>query len=125
MVETPPESPLLCRIRDCVIGDDQVMWGPYGPDNAYRFSAMCSDTFQWASADSEIIEPEDLQLLGECLADLRARGGHDYLMCELFAARKRGMRPMPRWIKHYAHNPEIRRLFEAAGPPRESEFGAP
>jgi selenocysteine lyase/cysteine desulfurase len=31
MVETPPESPLLCRIRDCVIGDDQVMWGPYGP----------------------------------------------------------------------------------------------
>jgi selenocysteine lyase/cysteine desulfurase len=26
-----PESPLLRRIRDGVIGDDQVMWGPYGP----------------------------------------------------------------------------------------------
>ncbi|NUT07430.1 MAG: aminotransferase class V-fold PLP-dependent enzyme, partial [Hamadaea sp.] len=25
------DSPLLTRIRDSVIGDDQVMWGPYGP----------------------------------------------------------------------------------------------
>lgn len=26
-----PESPLLRRIRDSVIGDDQIMWGPFGP----------------------------------------------------------------------------------------------
>jgi selenocysteine lyase/cysteine desulfurase len=26
----PPDSPLLQRIREAVIGDDQVMWGPYG-----------------------------------------------------------------------------------------------
>ena len=26
-----PEPPLLARIRAGVIGDDQVMWGPYGP----------------------------------------------------------------------------------------------
>ncbi len=26
----PEESPLLARIRNSVIGDDQVMWGPYG-----------------------------------------------------------------------------------------------
>jgi selenocysteine lyase/cysteine desulfurase len=26
----PPDSPLLERIRAAVIGDDQVMWGPYG-----------------------------------------------------------------------------------------------
>src|ERR687885_121638 len=25
------DSPLLRRIRDAVIGEDQVMWGPYGP----------------------------------------------------------------------------------------------
>ena len=25
-----PESALLARIRDSVIGDDQVMWGPFG-----------------------------------------------------------------------------------------------
>src|SRR5258705_1529775 len=30
MAEAPPDSSLLRRIRDCVIGDDQVMWGPYG-----------------------------------------------------------------------------------------------
>jgi selenocysteine lyase/cysteine desulfurase len=27
----PPDSPLLRRIRAAVIGDDQLMWGPYGP----------------------------------------------------------------------------------------------
>ncbi|MGC9666762.1 aminotransferase class V-fold PLP-dependent enzyme [Planosporangium sp. 12N6] len=26
-----PDTPLLARIRESVIGDDQVMWGPYGP----------------------------------------------------------------------------------------------
>jgi selenocysteine lyase/cysteine desulfurase len=28
---TAPDSPLLSRIRQSVIGDDQVMWGPFGP----------------------------------------------------------------------------------------------
>src|ERR671917_2744449 len=28
---TSPDTPLLRRIRAAVIGDDQVMWGPYGP----------------------------------------------------------------------------------------------
>ena len=27
----PVDNPLLCRIRESVIGDDQVMDGPYGP----------------------------------------------------------------------------------------------
>jgi selenocysteine lyase/cysteine desulfurase len=31
MVGDPLESPLLRRIRESVIGDDQLMWGPYGP----------------------------------------------------------------------------------------------
>lgn len=30
-MSTPPDSPLLRRIRESVIGDDQVMLGPYGP----------------------------------------------------------------------------------------------
>src|SRR5215510_5351536 len=28
---TPTPSPLLQRIRESVIGDEQVMWGPFGP----------------------------------------------------------------------------------------------
>src|SRR3982074_1517546 len=31
MSACPPASPLLRRIREAVIGDDQVMWGPFGP----------------------------------------------------------------------------------------------
>ena len=31
MVDALPDSPLLRRIRDSVIGDDQLMWGPFGP----------------------------------------------------------------------------------------------
>jgi len=31
MAQSPPDSPLLRHIRECVIGDDQVMWGPFGP----------------------------------------------------------------------------------------------
>ena len=30
-VSPPPDGPLLQRIRESVIGDDQVMWGPFGP----------------------------------------------------------------------------------------------
>jgi selenocysteine lyase/cysteine desulfurase len=31
MADPLPETPLLNRIRESVIGDDQVMWGPFGP----------------------------------------------------------------------------------------------
>src|SRR5574342_1384317 len=31
MADAPPQSPLLRRIRESVIGDDQVMLGPFGP----------------------------------------------------------------------------------------------
>ena len=29
--DMPPDTPLLRRIRASVVGDDQVMHGPYGP----------------------------------------------------------------------------------------------
>src|SRR5256886_2739678 len=38
--ECPPDSPLLARIRAAVIGDDQVMSGPYGLDDRYRLAAQ-------------------------------------------------------------------------------------
>ena len=31
MDHAPPDTPLLRRIRESIIGDDQVMWGPFGP----------------------------------------------------------------------------------------------
>lgn len=94
-------------------------------DAGMRFAAMCSDTFHWASADAEPIEPEDVPLLRQCLEDLRAADPQlgECDLPELFAARKRGLRPMRLflWPKHqreYEGWPAVRELFLAAGPER-------
>lgn len=95
-------------------------------DVGHRFSAMCSDTFAWGTADAEIIEPEDVPLLEQCLADLKQADPQlgECDLPELFAARKRGMRPMRLFLypKHGPHSdkwPAVRELFLAAGPERD------
>lgn len=95
-------------------------------DDGIRFSAMCSDTFAWASADAELIEPEDVPLLRQCLADLKAADPQlgECDLPELFAARKRGMRPMrlflyPKREREDPGWPAVRELFLAAGPERD------
>lgn len=105
-----------------------LMW--HRTDVGIRFAAMCSDTFAWGTADAERIEPEDVPLLRQCLTDLRAvdpqLGECD--LPELFAARKRGMRPMRLFL--YPNRgmrvtdkgwPAVRELFLAAGPERDPE----
>lgn len=101
-----------------------LMWRP--TDDGFRFFAMCSDTFAWGTADCERIEPADVPLLERCLNDLKAAdpvlGECD--LPELFAARKRGMRPMRLflWPKHGRKDegwPAVRELFLAAGPERD------
>jgi hypothetical protein len=89
-----------------------------------RFSADCSDCFAWASADAEPVDPGDLDDLGRAYKDLHSLpGGEEIWTTELYAARKRGERPMPRFMQEV---PEaVRPLFEAAGPPRESTIWAP
>lgn len=87
----------------------------------------CSDDFHWASADSEAIRPEDVPLLRQCFDDLQAFGRvhgeitPTYLMNTLFAARKRGMRPMRAWLKLHAkeEKAELLALFLACGPERD------
>lgn len=87
-------------------------------DGRVSFSAMCSDLFVWASADSEPIELHDAPLLERCLADLQAVDATEHLAA-LFAARKRGMRPMRLWLERHAG--AARGLFLAAGPERTRE----
>lgn len=84
-------------------------------DGRVSFSAMCSDLFVWASADSEPIDLQDVPLLECCLADLQAVDATEHLAA-LFAARKRDMRPMRKWLERHAG--AARDLFEAAGPER-------
>lgn len=89
---------------------------------------MCSDTFMWGCADAEAIElPGDLESLKQALDDCRAEDGSRVLFdwVTLWCCRKRGMRPMNAWMEKLVDHPDERALFEAAGPPRESEFNAP
>lgn len=95
-----------------------------------RFSAKCSDTFWWGTADGEAIDPEDIPLLRSCLDDL-ARLDATYFVGELFAARKRKMRPMRLWLgthpsqdgtarnKGETEPGPVRDLFLACGPERD------
>lgn len=110
-----------------------------------HFSLMCSDTFAWGTADAEDIEnKEDLRLFEECREDLKAiSAGAEGYVCELYAARRRGMRPMRLWLslllegnyqrpdprtpevierwnaKYSKDHAKIHELFLATGPERD------
>jgi hypothetical protein len=90
--------------------EDELYWHfhakPYDWQNPEyveypTFWVSCSDFFHWASADGEDIEPEDIPLLRQCIADLKATGAETWEMEVplLYAARKRGMRPMRLWLQ--------------------------
>lgn len=86
-----------------------------------QFFAFCSDVFYWGTADQELIAASDLELLRLTAADLGEDHG-DYLS-DLFAARKRGMRPQGAYYKTL--NSSVAALFDAAGPERETTVGNP
>jgi hypothetical protein len=94
---------------------DGLLWRV--KNKAVTFAAICRDTFWWATADAEEINTDDLDLLERCLTDLKP---HDeaYLLPELFAARKRNLRPMRLWLKS-VDNSEVLKLFLDAGPERD------
>lgn len=82
------------------------------PDDSYemRLFANCSDLFFWATADCEEVEFADLGLLNATLADLRELNC-EYLLPELFACRKRKLRPQAPAYKNY--DVAVRALFDA------------
>jgi len=103
------------------------LWWRYGegPDDhtsesGLRFYAQCSDTFDWATADCEEITPERLPALEQAKTDLRNVDGgwrNDMWLGELYSARVRNRRPMRAFLKGL--QPQVRALFEAAGPERD------
>lgn len=122
---------------------EELLW--HVKDGMINFSVMCSDLFAWGCADAEPIRPEDLKLLQLCKFDLLQFGSESLCryLAPLFAARKRGMRPMRLWLELLArgdyHTPDrrsaedvakwieqygeknalIRSLFLACGPERD------
>lgn len=95
-------------------------------DEPIRFFANCSDLFYWATADAEEILPEDLPLLEQTLEEL-IEIDERHLLAELFCARKRGMRPQGACYRgmYGFRNPEVRTLFDACGPERETDLWNP
>jgi hypothetical protein len=92
-----------------------------GSNRDISLSALCSDFFAWATADAEEITVEDIPLLKSCLDDLRKADGATYYLGELFAARKRKMRPQKPCYK--GMEPSVAALFDACATEAErAEF---
>jgi len=81
------------------------------------FLAVCSDCFWWATADVEPIAAEDIPLLQRTASELKDMD--QMWLSELFAARKRGMRPMRATYKSPHMSDKLRALFDACGPERD------
>lgn len=85
-------------IKELILGCDQeVMWTRYNEANRdwsgpVRACINCSDTFHWASADCEDIQPEDIDdLIALCKED-------EYNGALLWVCMKRDMPPMRAYI---------------------------
>lgn len=126
MIELPSNTGEILAVYGFASGGadacDSVWWRT--DNRKIRFFAECSDTFGWATADAEPIEEGDEVLLRQCLEDLKSYD-ETYLISELFAARKRKMRPMRLWLgihpsaTHQNKQWKSLQLFLDAGPERD------
>lgn len=113
---------------ELVFEDAPFLW--HVKDGRAVFYMACSDAFAWGCADGEEIASDDIPLLRQTLTDLKAAGDYSEMwLGPLFCARKRGMRPMNRWMKVMREKEGLGdaayELFCTAGPERESVWMAP
>lgn len=85
-------------------------------DADVKLLSNCSDVFFWATADLEEITAADIPLLEQSLADLKVTKQTEYFP-DLFAARKRKMRPQKPVYK--SMNEATAALFDACCTPEE------
>jgi hypothetical protein len=119
----------ILREADLMLDSCPLLWH-VDDDGRLQLAVNCSDTFAWGCADCESIGPDDVPLLRQCLADLKAADGcGEIWLAELYCCRKRAMRPMNVWIKRVPPRDDMPQcvldLILAAGPDRESTFTAP
>jgi hypothetical protein len=98
---------------------DELTWHVVYLDDAdnaiaVKLYANCSNLFTWSMEDREEILAEDFPLLMQTLLDLQQHEA-EYHLSDLFAARKRKMRPR-RTFRPVA--PGVQALFGACGPER-------
>lgn len=97
---------------------DSLWWSTQNGE--LKLFAICNDLFYWATADLEEITADDVDLLRETRNELAALEDDDMgelYLSELFAARKRGMRPQRPCYKTWS--PVVAALFDACGPQRD------
>lgn len=95
--------------------DLDLYWHIDDETDEVRAAVLVNDTFFWGASDCENVEAEDVTLLKE-MYDI---GGYKYV-ADLYAARKRGIRPQNAIIN--GATPEVRKAFLAAGPERPVDF---
>jgi hypothetical protein len=137
--ESYPER-VMAIWQDCDLwGGDGLNWTVGYQDYSINLFVNCNDLFEWACADAEPITKEDMELFEQTAIDLlqlEYDGTCSHATCylpELYASRKRGMRPQGAWLYGYMRDgkkitycdEEVVPLFEAAGPERGKSFGNP
>ncbi len=96
--------------------NDMLLWRTDGRYAPITFFANCSDLFDWATADWEVITPENVGVLERAFEDVRALSrGWLYEGVYLFCARVRGRRPQR---PAYPKDERLWPLFDACGPVR-------
>jgi len=80
-----------------------------------QWYVLCSDVFDWATADSERVTVEDLPALSKAVRDLMT-GPEDYCSdavyaTDLWVARKRGRTPQEAYLKQLPTD-RLRELFQ-------------
>lgn len=115
---------------------DGLMWH-VDAAGRFRFSANIPDLFWWGGGDDEPITPDDLPLLERTHADLAALDCADMWLAELYAARRRKMRPqgasyhnpgVGTWLRHPEMAEQyvaLNAFYDQCGPEREVGFGNP
>jgi hypothetical protein len=95
-------------------------------DGKLTLYANVSDVFMWGGSDVEEITRETLPELEQAYADLKAVGGESFT-AELYAARRRKMRPQGAAYLGEADEagPAVAALYNACGPERAIDMGNP
>lgn len=97
-------------IEDALLSDRIRLWVQ---DDGISMVVDCNDTFWWATADAEDIQPFQLGALDAAYAESPSHGGI------LWVARKRSMRPQGAIYRSIPA--EQWPLFDACGPEREHD----
>lgn len=125
----PLQAPFITRVMEIFSLSHADTYGDLFwrvDDGELTLYANVSDVFMWGGSDVEEITRETLPELEQAYADLKAVGGESFT-AELYAARRRKMRPQGAAYPGKADEagPAVAALYNACGPERAIDMGNP